>query len=122
MVGVTISAPVPTDANWAATNLITNFTSRTAGNNDNPLIDWAGNKATWNSCFKTGAAQLSVEGNKLVINVDLKKSYFQHAVLVVQDLFNGWQVTEMNDPNKFFQNYEIYIGDSPNYADNPKCA
>ena len=71
-----ISAPAPTDPKWAATNLITNFTRRTPGNDFKPLIDWAGTTATWESCFKTGPAQLTVKGHKLVINIDLGASYF----------------------------------------------
>jgi len=56
-----------------------------------------------------------------VLTINLGSSFFQHSVLVVQDLFGGKSISSV-DPLLYFQNYELYIGDSPNYAANPKCA
>jgi len=57
----------------------------------------------------------------LELQIDLKTVHFQHAVLVVQDLPGGslWSAAanELTD----FQNFEIYIGNSAAYAENPKC-
>lgn len=43
-----------------------------------------------------------------------------HAVVVVQDLFAGYTHIHTNQ-NEYFQNFEVYIGNSPDYSQNPKC-
>ena len=69
--------------------MITNYGSRTSGNNYTPIIDWSGNAASFESCFKTSNTQLSVDGDRLVITIDLTQEMFVHAILLVQDVYNG---------------------------------
>jgi len=85
-------------------------------------VDDAGSAGTHKSCFMTGQAQLSSNGHKLEITINLGAVYFLHSILVVQDLWDGWHIDDMKDPLKYFQNFEIHIGSSSNYALNPKCA
>jgi len=99
---VTVSAPAPSDSKWSATNLITNLDIRSGGNNRNPLISPNTTSSTIESCFKTGPAQLSVLGDKMTYTVDLGSEFFVHAILVVQDMFQGVMPSSMNDPLKFF--------------------
>ena len=80
---VLISAPSPKQTKWAATNLITNLSSRTSGNNYPPLLDSSGNTASYESCFKTTSNQLSGFGDKMVITVDLSQEVFVHSILAV---------------------------------------
>ena len=71
LLDVKISAPSPKAPEYIATNLITNLESRTSGNNKFPFIDSLGNKANFKSCFKTTDAELSADGDKMVITIDL---------------------------------------------------
>lgn len=61
----------------------------------------------------------------MILGIDHRKTQFQHAVLVVQkfDLFD-WGVTSDQTANyivHYLLNLEIYIGDDPEWANNPKC-
>ena len=82
---VTIEAPSPSDPKWAATNLITNLSSRTAGNNLDPFVDMTYTKGGHESCYKTTNVELAALNHQLVININFGKSVFQHAFLLVQD-------------------------------------
>ena len=48
---VTVSGPPPISPQWAATNLITNLDSRSAGNDLKPLIE--SGSSNYDSCYKT---------------------------------------------------------------------
>ena len=80
---LTISAPAPSLAKWAATNLITNLSSRTAWNVYRPVIDSVGTIATYDSCYRTDNTKLSSLGHKMELTINLMQSFFQHAVLFV---------------------------------------
>ena len=43
--------------------------------------------------------------------------------MVVQDLYEGFNPGEHSNVNEYFQNYEVYVGDDPNYELNSdwKC-
>lgn len=71
----------------SATNLVTNLDNRSSGNGIQPCNDALGNFATYESCFVTTDVQLSMTGMQYVLGIDHKESYFQHAVLLVQDLY-----------------------------------
>ena len=61
----------------------------------------------------------------MVITLDFGKTVFQHCVLLVQDIYSGVWLTESpsdTDKNFWVQNYDVHIGDDPNYLNNPKCA
>ena len=47
---------------------------------------------------------------------------FQHSVLIVQDIKSIQYSYETHVASSYFQNFEIYIGDSSNYTWNSKCA
>jgi len=78
-----VTAPDPKDAKWRATNLITNLSRRTSGNNLEPLIDYVPNDATFESCFKTTQVEMAATSHKFVFTLDLSDKYFVHAILVV---------------------------------------
>ena len=58
-----------------------------------------------------------------MIGIDLGQSYFQHAITIVTNLF--WfeypYHRDLNQLYRMIQEIEFYIGDSPDYIDNPKC-
>ena len=123
----TVTAPDPKHADYAVTNLISNLRSRSSGNDLSPLKAPAmpsvmiGETASYRSCYKTTDAQLAALDHKLKIEFDLGDSFFQHCVVLIQDLYGG-QPHEHSNLNEYFQNYEIYIGDDATYTNNPKCA
>lgn len=57
--------------------------------------------------------------DKLVITVDLKSSYMQHAILFTQGL-----VQSANAKNELYwvQNVKVYIGNSEEYTSNAACS
>ena len=61
----------------------------------------------------------------MVITLDFGKTVFQHCILVVQDIYSGrWfnDYPNSTQTNYWVQNYDVHIGDDPNYLNNPKCA
>jgi len=99
---VTVSAPAPKAPEFAATNLITNLDSRSSGNNNRPLIDVFGNRATYQPCFKTTNVELGPEGHIQVLGFDLSETVFMHAILLVQDFFTGRRASDHTNQNEFF--------------------
>ena len=55
-----------------------------------------------------------------MLGIDLGRSYFQHAILIVQDLLSGF-VTDNDKHSRYFNNFRIYIGDEENYLMNTEC-
>ena len=45
-----------------------------------------------------------------------------HAVTHAADHFSGWKSWEHTNEWEYFQNYEIYIGNDPDFNKNAKCA
>ena len=79
----------------------------------------AGNRAAHESCYKTSDVELGPLGDMLEISINLGKTYMMHCFLMVQDVFSG--KIEINHPmslNEWVQNFEVYIGDSPDYTMN----
>jgi len=95
--------------------------NRSSGDDKKPLKNALGGTASYNTCYKTSRAQLAADGHIMKLNINLGKPYFMHSILIVQDLHNGKNVEDMNDPLKYLQNFEIYIGNNPNFALNSKC-
>ena len=59
----------------------------------------------------------------MILGLDFRESVFMHAILLVHDLPNGDESWTKNSLLwRYFQNYEIHIGDSPDYETNTKCA
>ena len=71
---------------YEAENLIRNLSSRSCGNDLQPLIDSYGHKATHKSCYRVSDVQLKDQGHILVLGVDLGVSVTQHAILIVEDM------------------------------------
>ena len=116
---VSISAPDPSNNFFPATNLITNLVSRTSGNNLKPMINSLGNRATYESCYKTSYVQLEPLDNKLEITINFGAPYFMHCILMVQDVFEGiYQNDHLASSNEWVQNVEVYIGNIPDYKKN----
>lgn len=57
----------------------------------------------------------------MIVSIDLGESFFIHAILIVQDLLSGIAPPEGLD-SQWLQNFEIHIGESSDYRDNPKCS
>ena len=118
----TVTGPAAKDEDkWPVSNLITRLNNRSGGNELPPITDGNGSSASYQTCFKTTNVQLASQGNMFVLSFNLGSSFFQHCILVVADLYTGWRPYEHTDTNQWLQNYEIYIGDDPSYANNPKC-
>ena len=71
-------------------NLIQNLEVRSAGNGFKPFSDDT-NQVSYESCFKTTDVELASNNHQLVLGVDLGRSYFMHAILIVQDYFTSWE-------------------------------
>ena len=57
------------------------------------------------------------------ITVDLGQIVFQHAILIVQELWDGNDdLIEIGREPFYTQNYEVYIGNNADYRKNQKCA
>ena len=59
---------------------------------------------------------------KLVI--DLKESYFQHQILIVDDFktSDSWQQLSPTDQLSYLQNIQVYVGEDPdNHLNNNLC-
>ena len=70
----------------------------------------------------TDRANLEANNFKFILGVDMHETQFQHAILLVQKfdpfVYNEASTTDYGD---YLQNFEIYIGDDPSWANNPKC-
>ena len=82
---VLISGPTPMDPKFDPVNLITNFESRVTVDDDitRPLIDALGNRATYESCFKASNVELGPEGDRMVVEIDLGRVAFVHAIVLM---------------------------------------
>jgi len=54
----------------------------------------------------------------MVLTINLLESFFQHAVLFVQDLDTGWFA---NEGGILLENVSVYIGDNPDHTKNVAC-
>lgn len=84
-----LEAPTPNVVTKSAQNLVENLRTRTQRNIFNPLIDMAGNRASFESCFLTTDLEMASYNHQYVLGFDLQKPMMIHAVLVAQDQFNG---------------------------------
>ena len=60
----------------------------------------------------------------MIIGFDFGEPVFMHAILHAQDTIDcTWSYSVGSSYLKnFFQNYEVFIGNSSNYTENTKCA
>ena len=70
----------------------------------NPLIDSDATVASYNSCFSTTNVQLADENHLYVLSIDLKDSFFMHAILIVQETGRGIhaETVSLNTLNDWF--------------------
>ena len=50
--------------------------------------DETGVPVTYESCYITTENELAANNHQLVLGIDLGQSYFMHAILIVQDMWN----------------------------------
>ena len=74
------------DSKWAASNLLSNLSTRTSGNDLEAVIGLNKSLASFESCFKTTDVELASADHKLVLTFDLTQTLFVHAILLVEDL------------------------------------
>ena len=57
------------------------------------------------------------------IVLDLKQSYFQHAILILDDHFGDpMQISSLGSKSNLLQKLQVYVGDDPNdYLQNNLC-
>ena len=60
----------------------------------------------------------------MIIGFNFGEPVFMHAILHAQDTINCVEPTYVGSSylKNFFQNYEVFIGNSSNYTENTKCA
>ena len=73
------------------------------------------------TCFKTTSVELSESGHIFIFGINFDEPVFMHAITHVADMYEGYSWSHVNK-NEWFQNYNIYIGNSSDYTKNTKCA
>ena len=60
----------------------------------------------------------------MIIGFDFSESVFIHAIVHAQDQLSSWYAYEsgLSFLKKFYQNYEIFIGNNSSFSLNQKCA
>jgi hypothetical protein len=111
----------PISTAYGPDNLITHLNNRSLRWDVNPRIDALNNRATYNSCFRVAASEFKT--GPYIIGLDHGRVIIQNSVLLVQDQLKGW-INYLD--NTYFDQYyasqwEVYIGDSTMYSENPKC-
>ena len=130
---VTVSADTsPSVSGFEAQNLLDNLQNRSCGN-DLPAIKVEASYGSYGSpsvnpvyltqesCYEVTEAQLAASGYLFVLGFQFEEPVFMHAITHVANQYNGSFVTNHTNKSEYFQNYEIYIGNSSNYNQNPKC-
>ena len=110
-------APDPISASKGAENLVTNLDVRSSRNDENPIIDEFGNRATFESCFVTSDVELAPLGHQFVLGFDLGKPMMQNCITIAQDHFTGLSYEHTNQ-NEYLQNFEIYHGNNKDWMQN----
>ena len=108
------------DASWSqAERLIKNLDNRSSDFRVKPKT--ATGWADYDSCFVITENTVESGTSKIVFTVDLKQSFFVHAVILAENDTNIGLDPENLRKNTFGP-YEIHIGDSNIWSVNPKCA
>ena len=105
-------------------NLIRNLDSRVQHTLVKPLKNKAQEYADHNSCFWTEKAKILIDDRyKFILSLDLGQSFFQHAVLLVEsvDYVRTPNREKIGDWNLYLMRITIYIGDDPDWTQNPTC-
>ena len=77
-----LAAPEPTASSKSAQNLISNLRTRSVRNDFRPIIDSAGNRATFESCLVTSDAEVGPEEDQFELAFDLGKPMLVNAILI----------------------------------------
>ena len=83
-----IEAPPYFNTDQTFDNVLTNFAIRSTRRTVEPIIDEDGNQASFISCYGSTLEGLDA-GTDRIVTLKLPKSYFQHAILIVQRTFSG---------------------------------
>ena len=99
-----------------------NLGTRTTRYDTSPIIDADGETAAFNSCFQISTGQISPR-DPFATTFKFNKDYFVHSVLLVQDVGSGilGSTSTENLDKKYATQWDVHIGDSPDWRDNPKC-
>ena len=123
-----IQAPLPKDPLFKAENLVQNLNTRFSSQNLTPIIAWDGvssslvTRASYSSCFVTTDTELAADGHKLVITLKLSKRAQIDGIVLVQDIYSGFNGDvdvdngDVDVDGKLFHSWNIYVGDSPDYT------
>ena len=97
-------------------NLLQNLDTRAYGDNF-AIYNVAEDRISQNSCFITDYQTIKQTNNNFIIGIDFSESLFIHAIMHAQHLISGFLPfdVKLDKLHKLLQNYEIYIGDSPDY-------
>ena len=120
-----VTATPPIDASVSADNLIQNLGRRGSSSTQAALIQHSTPYfQTQETCYKTNNSKAAPYGHIVTIRFDLGRSFFQHAILIVEDLRDtyGYPGEDASQTNNFFQNFEVFIGEDLDYIKNVKCA
>ena len=97
-----------------------NPTNRSLNKLNKPSSDGGATFATHESCFITTRVQ---SADSVVLGVQFPEPVFQHAVLAVTSIHKLDYVDQANSAlNDGLQNFEIYIGNDPDYTMNAACS
>ena len=116
-----LESPPPISAEFSVQNLLTNFKNRSSGNGYKPRINSNGDAASYESCYKVNHDSIGNSSTRVTLTFDLSDSYFVHAVLKVDDIYNGTLPSDHNDTSQWIGNYDIHIGNDTEGKNNPKC-
>ena len=83
-----IDAPPYFNTDQTFDNVLTNFAVRSTRRTLEPIIDEDGNQASFISCYGSTLEGIDA-GTDRIVTLMLPKSYFQHAILIVQRTFSG---------------------------------
>ena len=68
----------------------------------------------------TSDSEVGPEGDQFELAFDLGKPMMVNAILIAQDQFNGFSHRH-TDKNQYFQNFNLFIGDSIDWNKNQRC-
>ena len=100
------------DPTLGASNLVENLSSRSSTSSWKARLSNSSVRVDHKSCYIVTSDAVKADGNLLKLVIDLKQSFFQHAVLVVGDLYDGsdyWLKTGTPLVHDLNTNFEFYF-------------
>ena len=121
--GAIIIADYNPETGFEKENLNTNLGIRNMRFDVDPTIDANGNTdSSIKSCFKILTSQIT-PGDPFAMTINLKKVYFIHSVLFVQDVLSGilGSVSTADLDKYHATQIDVHIGSDSIWSNNPKC-